>query len=309
MNEELYQSKRPEDRWGTGVVIVDSGKVLLGLRTDNSLWGSPGGAVEVGETPLDAVIRETNEETGLVLNPLMTKFVSRIYSYNEGFVWDSFTFITNYITGELIPQPGEFSELKWVPINELQNYNLFTPTKESIIEILRLCPQYLYESISTLDVYATTTVDQMAELVTTFEGFMGVEYTVSKIQEFFKMTATEQLVDVKNPGRNNGTGTIGADGNWKYTKPGSGEKTTAPAQNKPDNSKLQQNLQKLKQSYIQHFEKNKEFKKYYQVDKNAFSFPDYTSAKQQGIVEDKKSYVLLFKEQYIHFALTNSKTS
>jgi ADP-ribose pyrophosphatase YjhB (NUDIX family) len=39
--------------------------VLLQRRTDNGLWGLPGGAVEYGESVTIALRREVREETGL----------------------------------------------------------------------------------------------------------------------------------------------------------------------------------------------------------------------------------------------------
>ena len=53
-------------RPGVSAVIFDaSGRVLLQRRTDNGLWGLPGGAVEYGESVAGAVLREIREETGL----------------------------------------------------------------------------------------------------------------------------------------------------------------------------------------------------------------------------------------------------
>jgi 8-oxo-dGTP pyrophosphatase MutT (NUDIX family) len=47
-------------------VIFDAdGRVLLQQRTDNGQWGLPGGAVEYGESLLQALHREVREETGL----------------------------------------------------------------------------------------------------------------------------------------------------------------------------------------------------------------------------------------------------
>ena len=51
---------------GATVAIIDSeGRILLMQRTDNDAWCLPGGFVEPDETPADAAIRETEEETGL----------------------------------------------------------------------------------------------------------------------------------------------------------------------------------------------------------------------------------------------------
>lgn len=48
-----------------GCIFNDQGKVLLQRRGDSNKWGFPGGAIEPGETPEMAVIREAKEETGL----------------------------------------------------------------------------------------------------------------------------------------------------------------------------------------------------------------------------------------------------
>lgn len=48
------------------VVRDDEGRILLQQRHDDS-WSLPAGAVEPGETPLAAVLREVLEETGLVV--------------------------------------------------------------------------------------------------------------------------------------------------------------------------------------------------------------------------------------------------
>ena len=49
----------------SAVIFDDAGRILLQERTDNGLWGLPGGAVEFGESVLDALHREVREETGL----------------------------------------------------------------------------------------------------------------------------------------------------------------------------------------------------------------------------------------------------
>ena len=47
----------------------DKGQVLLQRRTDNGQWTLPGGVIEPGEEPADAVVREVWEETGLTVIP------------------------------------------------------------------------------------------------------------------------------------------------------------------------------------------------------------------------------------------------
>ena len=52
-------------RIGVFGVIIEDGKVLLGLRRDIEWWNLPGGGMELGETVDEALCREVLEETGL----------------------------------------------------------------------------------------------------------------------------------------------------------------------------------------------------------------------------------------------------
>jgi 8-oxo-dGTP pyrophosphatase MutT (NUDIX family) len=47
------------------IIFDEQNRVLLSHRRDMDLWNLPGGGVESGELPTEAVIREVKEETGL----------------------------------------------------------------------------------------------------------------------------------------------------------------------------------------------------------------------------------------------------
>lgn len=50
---------------GEGAVFDDAGRILLIQRADSGKWALPGGALEVGETPSQGVVREVLEEAGV----------------------------------------------------------------------------------------------------------------------------------------------------------------------------------------------------------------------------------------------------
>jgi 8-oxo-dGTP diphosphatase len=50
----------------SAVVRNDRGQILLGRRSDDGSWGLPAGAIDPGEQPADAVVREIYEETGVL---------------------------------------------------------------------------------------------------------------------------------------------------------------------------------------------------------------------------------------------------
>ena len=47
------------------VVVNEAGDVLMIRRSDNDNWAVPGGAIDLGESMVQAAVRETREETGI----------------------------------------------------------------------------------------------------------------------------------------------------------------------------------------------------------------------------------------------------
>jgi len=60
-----------------GIITDEEDRVLLCHRRDFDLWNLPGGGVEEGESPWDALVREIEEETGLEAAPV---HLSGVYS-------------------------------------------------------------------------------------------------------------------------------------------------------------------------------------------------------------------------------------
>lgn len=56
---------------GVGVLVVRDGKILTGLRRTEGTFCGPGGHIEVGETPEQAALRETQEEFGITPTELI----------------------------------------------------------------------------------------------------------------------------------------------------------------------------------------------------------------------------------------------
>jgi ADP-ribose pyrophosphatase YjhB (NUDIX family) len=56
------------------LVLDEEGRLMLVRHADSGLWGLIGGAVEVDERPEEAAVRETEEETGLIVE--LTRLVT-----------------------------------------------------------------------------------------------------------------------------------------------------------------------------------------------------------------------------------------
>lgn len=72
-----------------GVIVGDDGRVLLGQRAPGTFypgyWEFPGGKVEAGETPRDALVRELEEELGIVADEVRP-WIVREHRYEHGHV-------------------------------------------------------------------------------------------------------------------------------------------------------------------------------------------------------------------------------
>ena len=103
--------------WGqsvTGVVIKDN-KVLLARHTYGGGAGLlivPGGYVNEGETPQDALIREYMEETKVTVKPL--DIIGIRFNMHDWYI----AFRAEYVSGEASSDHEENSEVLWVDVEE-----------------------------------------------------------------------------------------------------------------------------------------------------------------------------------------------
>lgn len=97
-----------------GVVIRD-GKVLLARHTYGAGKGKliiPGGYIQHGETPENAVKRELTEETGITAEPV--EIVGVRFNMHDWYV----VFRAEYVSGEARSDHDENSEVIWLEIEK-----------------------------------------------------------------------------------------------------------------------------------------------------------------------------------------------
>jgi 8-oxo-dGTP diphosphatase len=100
--------------------IIRDGKALIVRRARSpaaGLYTLPGGGVELGETLLDAVVREVREETALVVEPVaLIGYRDAIARDDEGRIERHFVilpFAARWIAGEPVLS-DELSEAVWL---------------------------------------------------------------------------------------------------------------------------------------------------------------------------------------------------
>jgi 8-oxo-dGTP diphosphatase len=123
----------------SAVALIDQdGRILIAKRPDGKsmagLWEFPGGKVELGETPEEALVRELSEELGIkTWNSCLAPMTFASHAYKDFHLLMPL-FVCRKWEGILIPK--EEQELKWVYSSELKNYPM-PPADKPLIPILR----------------------------------------------------------------------------------------------------------------------------------------------------------------------------
>jgi len=112
-------------------VIQKNEKYLLLKRASHSksypgIWDFPGGKHGPGETPEQAVTRETKEETAFIINPGNELKTKKYHDDKQNLLFHYF--IPQILSGDLTLSP-DHSDFIWVKKEEAQNLELHPSVK------------------------------------------------------------------------------------------------------------------------------------------------------------------------------------
>ncbi len=123
-----------------GVVVFKGNDVLLIKRNKppkSNEWSIPGGAQDLGEKLKDTAKREVLEESGITIGQIsLVDVVDYLQKDEDGLIqfhYSLIDFSASYVSGELKPDDDAI-DAKWVPIDTLEEYNLWSETITLIIK-------------------------------------------------------------------------------------------------------------------------------------------------------------------------------
>jgi 8-oxo-dGTP diphosphatase len=127
--------KRPAKQV-TAALIMRNRRILICQRTRHQpmplKWEFPGGKIEHGEQPVDALRRELEEELGI--DATIGDEVVRIrHTYRQGNAVELRFFVVREFAGEL--ENRIFRDIQWVRRSELPNFDFLDADRELVKDI------------------------------------------------------------------------------------------------------------------------------------------------------------------------------
>ena len=117
-------------------LIVRGGEVLIGQRRPDQpmalLWEFPGGKIEAGESPEQALARELDEELGIkaAIGPPV---VRNRHKNRHGAAVDLQFFAVHEFTGEIVGRI--YNQVRWVKLEDLSGYDFLAADKGLIRDL------------------------------------------------------------------------------------------------------------------------------------------------------------------------------
>ena len=114
--------------------------ILMIQRNDDKFyggtWTAPGGKIDENERAIDSLIRETKEETGIILHKEQTVFVKKVYVRNQEFGFDCIHHIFKAVLPnapqEIVLNKNEHQASAWVTPEQALKLNLIPGQKECL---------------------------------------------------------------------------------------------------------------------------------------------------------------------------------
>ena len=134
--ERVDQNGAKTVRFVAAALILRGEEVLICQRRPDQpmalKWEFPGGKIESGETPQQALARELDEELGIDadVGPLVTH---TRHTYRSGGAVDLQFFAVHAFRGEVTNRI--FHDVRWIPLRDLTSYDFLAADRDLIRDL------------------------------------------------------------------------------------------------------------------------------------------------------------------------------
>ncbi len=123
----------------TVCLIQRDGKLLLQRKADGRFgggkWDGPGGKLKPGESPVDGIVREVEEETGLrVIDPALRGSFDVYFGAGDEPHWTVHVFSASRFRGEL--RASDEGLLRWFPEDQLPYEQMWPSDRHWLPDVL-----------------------------------------------------------------------------------------------------------------------------------------------------------------------------
>jgi 8-oxo-dGTP pyrophosphatase MutT (NUDIX family) len=125
-------------RIAAALLIGADGRTLLVRKRGTEAFMQPGGKIDAGESPAQALARELNEELGLVVSAEHAQFLgefSAVAANEPGFEVNCQLYRLD-IAQDVVPA-AEIEEVVWIDAGNVDHLNLAPLTRDSILPLYR----------------------------------------------------------------------------------------------------------------------------------------------------------------------------